>query len=144
MNAISIDGVIFNSSVRRIRLRSMIPQDLRKWLQKLKPRVCYPLHLRGEGDWGGCCISSEWSNNDRRETHTILAVARRMDVPRSTVCKTVCKLLLLYPFKIKPVQELLRNDPAARESFALEFFAGMEIDKHWSLNILWAVSPMFT
>ncbi|GBM29901.1 hypothetical protein AVEN_246461-1 [Araneus ventricosus] len=58
-----------------------------------------------------------------------------MDLPLSTVHKIVRKVML-YPYKIKLVQQLEPNNPSVRESFALEFLGRMGVDEHWPWNIL--------
>ena len=69
-------------------------------------------------------------------TYNVCAVTRRMLLSWNPMSKTVYKMLQFYPYKIKHVHELQRNDSTGKESFDLEFLPRMEMDDHWLWNIL--------
>lgn len=137
-------------SVRGIRRGPMTPQGLRKMMAKFEATGLLSVAPgRGrkpasvETEEVVALAVEEATMESTHGTCSVRAVARRMDVPWSTVYKIVRKVLQFYPYKIKHVQELQRNDPAARESFALEFLARMEVDEHWPWNILWTDEAHF-
>lgn len=51
--------------------------------------------------------------------------------------KIVRKVLQLYSYNMEHVQELQRNDPAASEPHAFRFHVRIEMNEHWSSNVLW-------
>ena len=63
--------------------------------------------------------------------------ARRIDrtlnkpVSMSMVHKILRNIQQCYSYKISHVQELFPSDLPARETFALEFFARIEVGKEW-------------
>ena len=59
------------------------------------------------------------------------------------VHKIVRSIPHFYPYKISHMQELFPSDLLARETFALELLARMEMDKEWSWKILWTDEAHF-
>ncbi|GBM00545.1 hypothetical protein AVEN_77355-1 [Araneus ventricosus] len=70
-------------------------------------------------------------------------ISRALDRPVSTVHKILRNILHCYPYKISHVQELFPSDLPARETFALEFLARMELDNEWPWKILWTDEAYF-
>lgn len=70
-------------------------------------------------------------------------IARTLDRPVSTVHNILRNILQCYPYKICHVQELFPSDLQAREGFALEFLARMEVDNDWPWKILWTDEAHF-
>lgn len=77
------------------------------------------------------------------QTCSARRIARTLDRPVSTVRKILRNILLCYPFKITQLHELLPVDLPARETFALEFLARMEVDNEWPWKILWTDEAHF-
>ena len=74
---------------------------------------------------------------------SVHGIARTLDRPTSTVLKILRNILRCYLYNIVHVQELLPSDLAARETFALEFLARMEVDNDWPWKILWTDEAHF-
>ena len=58
-------------------------------------------------------------------------IARTLDRPMTTAHKILRSILHCYPYKTSHVQELFLSDLPARETFALEFLARVEVEKDW-------------
>ena len=116
----------------------MTKQGLRKMIAKFQDK-CLLSAASGRGRQSASVetegiVALALEKEILESTHStcrIRTVARRMDAKWSTVYKSVCNVFQFYQHKIRHVQELQRNDPAARVSFALEFLAQMKVGKHF-------------
>ncbi|GFW91084.1 DUF4817 domain-containing protein [Trichonephila clavipes] len=77
-------------------------------------------------------------------TSSARKAARLLDLPTSSVRNILCRILQLYPYKLKSCHELLPADTAQREAFAKWAFSKMEQDPTWVFNILWTDEAHFS
>lgn len=75
---------------------------------------------------------------------SVRAIARATEVPKSTVWKTMTKILKLHPYHLHSVHELLPHDPATRLRFAEDFIARVQDNPQWLGSILWTDEALFT
>lgn len=137
-------------TVRGIRRGPMTPQGLRKMMTKFEATGLLSVapgrgrkSVSVETTEAVALAVEEAAMDSTQGTCSVSAVARRLDLPLSTVYKIVRKVLLYYPYKIKLVQQLKPSDPALRETFALSFLARMEVDMNWPWSMMWTDEAHF-
>ena len=79
----------------------------------------------------GLAIALQEGMSSGMQIRSARGIARSLDIPLSTVHKTLRYILHCYPYKITQFQELLFAGLRVRHTFALEFLARLEVDTEW-------------
>jgi len=88
-------------------------------------------------------MSNELTDENQLGISSSREVARRLDMPVSTVRKVMRKTLGLYPYHLKPVHQLLPQDFRARLDFGLQCAAQIDLYPGWLSRILWTDEAHF-
>lgn len=88
--------------------------------------------------------SAEISLQNSHGESSTQAVATATGIPKTTVWRSMRKILKLFPYRIQNLHELLPRDHVLRLAFAQDFITHVELNDDWLDHIFWSDEAHFT